>query len=218
MPPRKIKVVDVINDTEDIPQHTEVEVKAIENTDTIDEEQPAIENDVKAITNTDTIDEEKPAIENDTQLDEPETNEKPPTNIKTVEMVECPDCNKKMTKKSLKYSHAKNCIANKQPKEAEAKEEETTEEETKEEEEMIGEEVKQPPKLKRTVSVKGSKAPHPVKKTTNKVKPEQPQQPQQPLEITPTITNIYGREHRNERVKQKTHKMNTLFVNAIQKS
>ena len=107
MPPRKIKVVDVINDTEDIPQHTEVEVKAIENTDTIDEEQPAIENDVKAITNTDTIDEEKQAIENDTQLPvgyEPETNEKPPTNIKTVEMVECPDCNKKMTKKSLKYS------------------------------------------------------------------------------------------------------------------
>ena len=137
MPPRKIKVVDVINDTEDIPQHTEVEVTAIENTDTINEEKPAIENEVKAITNTDTIDEEKPAIENDTQ----------PTNIKTVELVECPDCNKKLTKKSLKYSHAKNCPANKGevslqvstplPKEeerpngseAEAKEEETQKEE-----------------------------------------------------------------------------------------
>ena len=28
-------------------------------------------------------------------------------------MVECPDCNKKMTIKSLKYSHKINCIANK---------------------------------------------------------------------------------------------------------
>ncbi len=39
---------------------------------------------------------------------------------------------------------------------------------------------------------------------------------QPPQEITPTITNIYGREQRNERVKQKTQKMNTLLVNAIQ--
>ena len=106
MPPQKIKVVDVTNDIEDIPQHAEAEVKAIENTDTIDGEKPAIENEVKAIENTDTIHEEKPAIENDTQLSlgyEPETNGKPPTNIKTVEMVECPDCNKKMTQKSLKF-------------------------------------------------------------------------------------------------------------------
>ena len=29
-------------------------------------------------------------------------------------MVECPDCNKKMTITSLKYSHKINCIANKQ--------------------------------------------------------------------------------------------------------
>ena len=99
MAPKKIKVVDVINDIEDIPEHFETDIKAIENTDTIDEEQPA--------------------IENDTQLPlgcEPETNENPPTNIKTVEMVECPDCKKKMTKKSLKYSHAKNCSANKKQK------------------------------------------------------------------------------------------------------
>ena len=136
MPPRKIKVVDVINDIEDVPQHTEVEVKATENTDTIDEEQPA--------------------IENDTQLPlgyEPETNENPPTNIKTVEMVECPDCNKKMTKKTLKYSHAKNCLANKQQKE------ETKEEETQPE--LLGHDDEQPPSpppiLKRTVSVKPEK-------------------------------------------------------------
>ena len=36
-------------------------------------------------------------------------------NIKITELVECPDCNKKMTKKSLKYSHKQNCTAHKQP-------------------------------------------------------------------------------------------------------
>ena len=35
-------------------------------------------------------------------------------NIKITEMVECPDCNTKMSIKSLKYSHKINCIANKQ--------------------------------------------------------------------------------------------------------
>ena len=34
-------------------------------------------------------------------------------NIKTVELVECPQCKKMMTAKSLKYSHQKNCITNK---------------------------------------------------------------------------------------------------------
>ena len=196
MAPKKIKVVDVINEIEDIPEHFETDIKAIENTDTIDEEQPA--------------------IENDTQLPlgcEPETNENPPTNIKTVEMVECPDCKKKMTKKSLKYSHAKNCSANKKPKE-------------EEEEEEVTASVK--PIIKRTISVIPEKQPIPVKKTIEKVKREkvknekegenkspQGEQVSQQPQITPTITNIYGREHRNERVKHKTHKMNTLFVNAI---
>ena len=29
--------------------------------------------------------------------------------IKTVELVSCPDCQKEMTKTTLRYSHAKNC-------------------------------------------------------------------------------------------------------------
>jgi hypothetical protein len=43
-------------------------------------------------------------------------------NIKITELVECPDCHKKMTLKSLKYSHKNNCQVNKPseqlPKEA----------------------------------------------------------------------------------------------------
>ena len=46
MLPRKIKVVDVINDVDfvDVPQQTGNDIKAIENTDTINGEKPAIEN------------------------------------------------------------------------------------------------------------------------------------------------------------------------------
>jgi len=35
--------------------------------------------------------------------------EKKQTKIKTVELVSCPDCNKEMSKKTLRYSHDKNC-------------------------------------------------------------------------------------------------------------
>ena len=113
-----------------------------------------------------------------------------------------------MTKKTLKYSHAKNCTA-KVPAVEEAKEEE--EPETEEEEEEVKpcakQQVPTPPVLKRTVSVARPKQPPQVKKTVNKVKQPQPaegmcsNQPQQP-----TPTNIYGRENRNERAKQKTEK------------
>ena len=121
----------------------------------------------------------------------------------------------------------------------EAAEEEEPEEEEEEEE------VKPPPItpagpapiLKRTVSVaypiKGRDPPQPtvqkvcpcpsdlsqpppIKKTVNKVRQPQPackDHPQQPQQPTPT--NIYGREQRNERAKQKTEKMCNLFVNAF---
>ena len=113
----------------------------------------------------------------------------------------------------MKYSHATNCTAKVSPGPKEASvlpavEEEEEEEEPATEEE---EEVKPSPApvLKRTVSVKPKQFP-PVKKTVNKVKQPQPQQPQQP-----TPTNIYGRENRNERAKQKTEEMCNLFVNAF---
>jgi NAD-dependent SIR2 family protein deacetylase len=40
--------------------------------------------------------------------------EEPPVskNIKTVELVECPKCNKKLTERTLKYSHEAVCPAN----------------------------------------------------------------------------------------------------------
>ena len=213
MAPRKIKVVDVINDTNELPSGPEptkqdiIQPTPLEQDiqTTIEDIQP-IPEDIQPI----------PEDIQQTQTDEEGTTQpKPVSNIKTVELVECPDCGKNMTAKTLKYSHAKNCTVNKQPtKQEEAPSvQETTEQEEEEEETKtpLEQEVKPPPKLKRTVSVKPDNTVQPVKKTISKAKPDQPI----PEKITPTITNIYGREHRNERVKQKTNKMNTLFVNAI---
>ena len=43
-----------------------------------------------------------------------EVKEEPPVskNIKTVELVQCPKCNKKLTERTLKYSHEAVCPAN----------------------------------------------------------------------------------------------------------
>ena len=105
---RKTKVVHVLNDIRDVPH----DAKSIEDIhEPIEEQTPVV------------------CSKNSPQPVEEEVTqplglvqEQPVSNIKTVELVECPDCNKKLTKKSLKYSHAKNCPANKQPKEEEKEE------------------------------------------------------------------------------------------------
>ena len=113
----KIKVADVLHDIGDIPQHLDNDVEAIENANPEITPEP-IEEPIS-----------QPIEESITQTQPIE--EKPASDIKTVELVACPDCSKKMTKKSLKYPHAKKCNANKQQKE-ETKEEEQQDEETKE--------------------------------------------------------------------------------------
>ena len=91
MPPRKIKVVDVVSSNEPEP------VAAIT------DEPPEAENQPPEIT-------PEPLEVVEPEVVEPE---QPAQNVvsttKTVELVECPDCGKKMTMKTLKYSHAKNC-------------------------------------------------------------------------------------------------------------
>ena len=213
MPARKIKVVDVISDTEPKGQ-------------TPNDDEPTPKGHVKPIedipqpTEQDTlydtpVEQEPQQVEDEMQPQD----ETPVSSIKTVELVECPDCKKKMTKNTLKYSHAKNCIKKKEKSNDSPQGEEDrlvlpVVKEEEEEEEEVKPSTPPPPKLKRTVSEKTQKQTQPIKKTISKVKQPQPsQQPQQ--QTTPTITNIYGREHRNEMVKMKSQKMNTLFVNAI---
>lgn len=223
MAPKKIKVVDVlcdvVNDIEDIEDIVDIPIQT--------ELKPEEEEEVRAISPPSERGKVpfSPIVEE--PVEEPIVEEQKVSNIKTVELVECPDCKKKLTMKSLKYSHAKNCIAKRPLKVEEIQDEEThpfgqetPEEETQEEEEEEEkiEPIVAPPGLKRTVSVK----PQPVKKTITKEPPapkaiKKKQFVPEPVRIepAPTITNIYGREHRNERVKQKVTKMNTLFVNAI---
>ena len=94
------------------------------------------------------------------------------------------------------------------------KDEDTTEEAAAEEEE---EEATTPPKSRRTMNVKQTltKTEMSVKKTLSKVKTGNTKPIPERDEVTPTITHIYGREHRNERVKQKALEMNTVFVSAM---
>ena len=120
MPTRKIKVVDVINAIED---------HAID---------PPVPNDTAIENEPNEPNEPNEAIPSEVEVEEETTHPKPEvqtpvSNVKTVELVECPDCHKKMTKKTLKYSHAKNCVAKKVV--PAVKEEEEEEEETEEEHE-----------------------------------------------------------------------------------
>ena len=225
MPARKIKVVDVINAIEDhaveehvpVPNDTDAgDVKAIENEPIEAQSDREVE-----------VEEETTHPQHEPEIPNPE-GQTPVSSVKTVELVECPDCNKKMTKKTLKYSHAKNCTGKKVVPAVKEEEAEETEEEV----------IPSPPpqqaipmaqaqglaKLKRTVSaVPAEKTP--VKKTINKVRrdiatsqPPSGEQGQGQVEQPERVSipaNIYGREIRNERVKQKTEKMGKLFVNAI---
>ena len=117
-----------------------------------------------------------------------------------------------MIKKTLKYSHAKNCTAKKVVPAVKEEEEEEEEEETEEtEEEQDSQPPPQPAKLK-----------IPVKKTINKVKRDiatSQHKTEEPQRVTVKNSNeffnIYSRENRNERVKQKNEKIVKLFVNAI---
>jgi len=131
MPPRKIKVVDLINDIEDVPQDLKINPSEQEIPEAVEDtpETAPLEQDTP-----ETVEEQTPVEE------EPQPQEEvSATSVKTVELVECPDCKKKMTKKTLKYSHAKNCTAKKVlPVVKEEDEEEKDEEET---EEVEGEDV-----------------------------------------------------------------------------
>ena len=249
MPARKIKVVDVINAIEDhaveehvpVPNDTdaglrpEPDVKAIEN-EPIEAIPSGADREVEVEEET-THPQHEPEIPNQPLKGQGQT---PVSSVKTVELVECPDCNKKMTKKTLKYSHAKNCTGKKVV--PAVKEEEAEESPPCGKEEVI---PSTPPqqaipmaqaqglaKLKRTVSVVPAEK-TPVKKTINKVRRDIATEGQvEQQSHTPgasagvdqrvtvkgpigTVANIYGRENRNERVKQKTEKMGKLFVNAI---
>ena len=221
MPARKIKVVDVINAIEDhaveehvpVPNDTDAgDVKAIENEPIEAQSDREVE-----------VEEETTHPQHEPEIPNPE-GQTPVSSVKTVELVECPDCNKKMTKKTLKYSHAKNCTGKKVVP-AVKEEEEAEESPPCGKEEVI---PSTPPqqaipmaqaqglaKLKRTVSVVPAEK-TPVKKTINKVRRDiaTEGQVEQPERVS-IPANIYGREIRNERVKQKTEKMGKLFVNAI---
>ena len=224
MPARKIKVVDVINAIEDHAVEDPVPVPVPNDTATIEPDVKAIENEpIEAQSDREVeVEEETTHPQHEPEIPNPD-GQTPVSSVKTVELVECPDCNKKMTKKTLKYSHAKNCTGKKVVPAVKEEEAEETEEEvipsTPPQQAIPMAQAQGLAKLKRTVSVVPAEK-TPVKKTINKVRrdiatsPEGQGQVEQPERVS-IPANIYGREIRNERVKQKTEKMGKLFVNAI---
>ena len=152
MPARKIKVVDVINAIEDHAVEDPVPVPVPNDTATIEPDVKAIENEpIEAQSDREVeVEEETTHPQHEPEIPNPE-GQTPVSSVKTVELVECPDCNKKMTKKTLKYSHAKNCMGKKVV--PAVKEEEAEESPPCGKEEVIPSAPPQPLKLKRTVSV-----------------------------------------------------------------
>ena len=103
---KKIKVLDIIpENNENEPVNDEVEV--VDETDKIVEANPQSDEKVEE-TIQETPEPQEPKItETPTEFKEEE-----PKNVRVQELVECPKCGKKMTAKTLKYSHEKVCPKN----------------------------------------------------------------------------------------------------------
>jgi len=90
--PKKIKVIDVVNNNDD-----NIDEKVVEN-DEIEEETEAVVVEVKPV-QAELIEPVKVEDKQDYK------------SIRTQQLVECPKCKKMMTATSLKYYHKKNCPA-----------------------------------------------------------------------------------------------------------
>ena len=194
MPPKKVKVVDVTDDDND--NNTDAD----NDENTVEDQPEVIEANTEELA-IDTIP-EQPESENIEEEAQSTVNEPPEEkkDVRVNELVECTKCGKKMTKKTLKYTHEKTCPANpdkKQTKTKPIKEVDTTEE------------IMQPI---------GQQAPPPTKLERQKSTYTQP-----PMEHpTPTLApepKLSFEEMRHIRLKQRMDKRTqnhmSLFANAI---
>ena len=105
--PRKIKVLDIINENE----ATNDEIKEV------NEPEPIIENNEKTEQEHEKIGQEHEKVKEETKEIKQEVIKETPTeiiqeeqkNVRVQHLVSCPDCGKNMTKKTLKYFHPKVC-------------------------------------------------------------------------------------------------------------
>ena len=119
MPPKKVKVVDVITNDND-------------NDNDVDNDENTVEDQPEVIeANTEELAIATPTIDTIPEQQESESTEEeaqstvigPPEekNVRINELVECTKCGKKMTKKTLKYTHEKTCPSNPDKKKNQSK-------------------------------------------------------------------------------------------------
>ena len=106
MPRKKIKVLDIVpENNENEPVNDEVE--AVNESEQIAETEPQSDEKVEETTEVQAEPQEAEITETPTEFKEEE-----PENVRVQELVECPKCGKKLTAKTLKYSHEKVCAKN----------------------------------------------------------------------------------------------------------
>ena len=134
--PKKIKVGDVNTETpvEQVPNVTVEAVTPEETTVTVEVPPPTVTESVEVeptepvvmkkrgtrTTKPKSKKELQPIVEEPPKVEEPINKievleELPKKNLKTVELMECPKCGKKVTERTLKYSHQAVCPANNPP-------------------------------------------------------------------------------------------------------
>ena len=192
MPPKKVKVVDVTNDDND----NDNDANHDENT--VEEQPEVIEANTEELS-IDTIPEqpESESTEEEaivTPKPQPEPEEK--KDVRVNELVECTKCGKKMTKKTLKYTHEKTCPAN--PDKKQTKTKPVQEIDT---EEIVPQQAPPPTKLERQKSTYI----------------QQPMERHTPiLEPAPQLSFEEMRRIRlKQRMDQRTQNHMSLFANAI---
>jgi len=195
MPPTKIKVVDVTkdgNDNDNDANHDE---------NTVEEQPEVIEANTEDLA-IDTIPEqaENESTEEEaiaTPKSQPEPEEK--KDVRVNELVECTKCGKKMTKKTLKYTHEKTCPANPDKKQTKTK----PKEEVYTIEEIVPQQAPPPQKLER--------------QTSTYIQP--PMERPAPILAPEPVQQLSFQEMRNLRLKQRmdqrTQNYISLFANAI---
>ena len=182
MPRKKISVVnidendnkndDVIDVIEPVNEPIEIKQEVIEKIETVEE--PI----------------ETPPVE-ETAVTQPES----PTKTRVQELIKCNKCNKMVTPKTLKYSHKNTCSGEEQNKKKTLPKPEPVKIEkpkTKSEPVQDIEDIKQPPKLNRTMSILPDK-----------------------ITITPEMIREHRQQIMRERTQLRQDNMKNLFANSI---
>ena len=189
MTKKKIKVLDIIPENNEN-EATNDEIKEVNEPTEIEQEPTKTEQEPEKTPKPveENIKETPEAVEENIKETPTEIAQEEQKNVRVQHLVSCPDCNKKMTQKTLKYFHPKVCPKATNKKEVKPKKEKIKVEEI----EKIPEQIPEPltPKIPKKVE----------------------------YDFTPPVQVTYEdmrKERLKARMEQRTIKIQNLFANAI---